>query len=308
MKKITDVNNKYEYNETKLDQSFQKACANEEFKDYVYSLNIKEDILKKYTSSLEDSFNEYKNCENCKNLENCKNNIKGYCYKPINDGNVITFTYDACPKMAKKIKEESYTSKIYMYELPTELKKASFKDIYKDDKARVPIIKYFKEFIDNYDKEEKPKGIYLNGSFGSGKTYLIAALFNEMAKKGVPSILVYYPDFLVSLKSSLFSSESGYDFYDRLDSTKRIPLLLLDDIGAEKVSDWTRDDVLGPILQYRMQNNLPTFFTSNLTIEELEKNLATTSSGIDKVKARRIVERIKQLTVNLELISKNRRN
>ena len=56
-----------------------------------------------------------------------------------------------------------------------------------------------------------------------------------------------------------------------------------------------------------MENHLPTFFTSNLTLTELEKSLSITSSGVDKVKARRIVERIKQLTVPLELVSKNRR-
>ena len=61
-------------------------------------------------------------------------------------------------------------------------------------------------------------------------------------------------------------------------------------------------------MQYRMEENLPTFFTSNLTLEELENNLAITSSGVDKLKAKRIVERIKQLTVPIELISKNRRS
>jgi primosomal protein DnaI len=88
----------------------------------------------------------------------------------------------------------------------------------------------------------------------------------------------------------------------------KTPLLLLDDIGAENCSAWSRDEVLGPILQYRMDNNLPIFFTSNLSLNELEKSLSMTSSGVDKVKARRIIERIKQLTTNLELISKNRRN
>ena len=56
-----------------------------------------------------------------------------------------------------------------------------------------------------------------------------------------------------------------------------------------------------------MEEELPTFFTSNLTIEELEKNLSITTTGADKIKARRIVERIKQLTISLELVSKNRR-
>ena len=57
-----------------------------------------------------------------------------------------------------------------------------------------------------------------------------------------------------------------------------------------------------------MEEELPTFFTSNLTLDELESTLSNTNNGIEKIKAKRIIERIKQLTVPLELISKNRRN
>lgn len=300
MKKVTDI---YKLNEDKLVHSFQDACSNKEFYDYVYGLNVKEDILMRYTSSLEDAFVENKNCKNCKGLDCCLNKVKGYCYNAINDNGMITFSYDACDKMRKKLKEDSYKENLELFEMPKEIKDASFKNIYKDDKARVPIIKYFKEFMDHYEDDEKPKGVYLNGSFGSGKTYLIACLFNEMAKRGIRSVMVYYPEFLVNLKSSFEE-----DFEDKRDYVKRVPLLLLDDIGAENTSSWSRDEILGPILQYRMENHLPTFFTSNLTIDELEEALSTTSSGVDKVKARRIIERVKQLTKSFDLISKNRRN
>ncbi len=66
--------------------------------------------------------------------------------------------------------------------------------------------------------------------------------------------------------------------------------------------------MLGTILQSRMNNHLTTFFTSNLTIEELEKHLASTKDSEDVLKARRVIERIKQLTDELPLISKNRRS
>ena len=300
MKKVTDI---YKVDEDKLAHSFQDACSDKEFYDYVYSLNVKEDIMMRYTSSLQDAFLENKNCKNCKGLDCCLNKVNGYCYNAINDKGMITFSYDACDYMRKKLNDESYKENLDLYDMPKEIKDASFKNIYKDDKARVPIIKYFKEFMDHYNDEDKPKGVYLNGSFGSGKTYLIACLFNEMAKRGVKSVLVYYPEFLVNLKSS-FSD----DFEEKREYVKRIPLLLLDDIGAENTSNWSRDEVLGPILQYRMENHLPTFFTSNLTIDELEEALSTTSSGVDKVKARRIIERVKQLTESFDLISKNRRN
>ena len=92
-----------------------------------------------------------------------------------------------------------------------------------------------------------------------------------------------------------------------MDELKKCDLLLIDDIGAESVTSWSRDEILSTILQYRMDEKLPTFFTSNLTIDELEAHLSETKESIDKVKARRIIERIKQLTDDIEIISVNRR-
>ncbi len=41
-------------------------------------------------------------------------------------------------------------------------------------------------------------------------------------------------------------------------------ILMLDDIGAEEITPWARDEVIGPLLHYRMVQELPTFFSSNL--------------------------------------------
>ena len=290
-------------NELELMHSYQDACANKEFRAYVEQLPIEEEILRKYTSNLEDALIEFKNCKNCKGLEHCENKVKGYCYTPEKEKNIINFSYVACKWQQKAFKENAYKKNLELFDMPKDIKEASLKEVYTDDKSRLPIIRYFKEFTDQYQKEKNPKGLYLTGSFGSGKTYLVAALLNEMAKKGIRCALVYYPEFLRSLKSSFQT-----DYSEKFDFIKTSPIILLDDIGAENESNWSRDEVLGPILQYRMQNHLPTFFTSNLTLEELESALSITPSGVDKVKARRIIERIKQLTISMELIGKNRRN
>ena len=65
--------------------------------------------------------------------------------------------------------------------------------------------------------------------------------------------------------------------------------------------------MLQTILQYRMEEKLPTFFTSNLTLEELESHLAITKSSDNKVKAGRIIQRIKFLSKEITMISANRR-
>ena len=56
-----------------------------------------------------------------------------------------------------------------------------------------------------------------------------------------------------------------------------------------------------------MDNNLTTFFTSNFSIDELENVLSETSKGTEAIKSRRIIERIKYLTIEEKLISKNKR-
>ena len=81
----------------------------------------------------------------------------------------------------------------------------------------------------------------------------------------------------------------------------------MDDIGADSVTEWSRDEVLGTILQYRMEERLATFFTSNLTIEELEQHLDVANKEVDHVKARRIIERVRQLCECKVMISENKR-
>ena len=190
--------------------------------------------------------------------------------------------------------------------MPKEISEASFRMIYKDDSNRLDAIKALKYFYDHYNKDKFIKGVYLHGNFGCGKTYLVSALFNELAKKGINSTIIYFPEFLRSLKASFSGDNDEYNA--RFDQVKYAPLLLLDDIGAEKLSDWARDEVLGVILQYRMEENLPTFFTSNLTLEELEVHLSIVKNSVDKVKARRIIERIKYLSTEIKMISVNRRS
>ena len=132
---------------------------------------------------------------------------------------------------------------------------------------------------------------------------MITAMLNELSKKNVDIVAVYYPEMLRSLKDAF---DEG-TFSSRINRLKKCDVLLLDDIGAESVTAWGRDEILGTILQYRMDEKLPTFFTSNLSLKELEVHLASTKNGDEKVKARRIIERIKQLTMELDLISENRR-
>ncbi len=293
--------NNYKYDRDSLIASYEKALKDPSFK-YVASLvEVDDEHLMRHTSKLKVAAAELKNCKTCKSLHACRNRVRGFVYYPKKVGCRVDFNYVACKY--KKTEIEFEEKSCNYYEMPSSLKTIRMADIAVDDAARVEIIKWLKNFYDTFEDDPHQRGLYLHGSFGSGKTFLICAMLNELAKKGIDICVAYYPKLLRSLKDSFDT-----DFSSRVEKLEKVSILFLDDIGAESVTPWSRDEILGTILQYRMDASLPTFFTSNLTIEELETNLASTKNGVEMVKARRIIERIKQLTDDMTLISKSRRN
>ena len=297
------INEKKNKNITDLEVEYFKENKNPEFKKFTQSINLNDKILMKYTSSLKQCFDEKENCKNCKGIENCKNEVIGCFYEPIIiDGN-LNFSHKTCKYKNKILHDIEYIKDGYFFEVSKEVRNAKMKDIYTDDKKRKELIKWVINFIKDYKEGKSCKGLYLSGNFGSGKSYIVSAMINELIKDGYKGALIYYPEFLRNLKSSF-----GKDFEEKFEFAKKADLLLLDDIGAENISSWSRDEILGLIIQYRMDEKLPTFFTSNLSIEELEVHLSESKDKIDKIKAKRIIERIKFITDDLTLISENKRN
>ena len=285
-----------EVNSKALKKNFLDACKDSKFCRLIKALDAKEDIVMKYTSNLETTVSELNNCSKCDGLIYCKNRLEGHVFYPSKYNNQIIFSYVPC-KYQKELKEREDNRQTREKDILS----ASFADIDITDKKRVKVIKWLKNFYDKYDKNGNFKGLYLHGNFGCGKTYLVSALFNELSKKRVSTEIVYYPELLRDIKSDFDS------YADRIDYLENVDLLLIDDIGAEKVTEWSRDEILGTILQKRMNNYKTTFFTSNLNIEELERHLRINSFSDDEIKARRIIERVKQLTEDIELISENKR-
>ena len=280
--------------ENSLKDNYIRACRNPEFQKLVANLGLTAKEAMNYTSKLEEYLQEENNCKNCHGLYECKNKIRGYTNYPQKYNNHLMFSTEACyfkSQEFKKIKESTTASK--------ELETSSLKTIDTSDKNRYKLIKWVTNFIKEYDFGKNIKGLYLHGNFGCVKTYILSACFNEMKKRGFKTKIIYLPDLLRTIKGDF---EAMNDIMDELCN---VDILLIDDIGAEKVTDWGRDEILGTILQSRMNEHKTTFFTSNFTIKELEEHLS--NKGVDKVKANRIIERIKQLTIDMEMLGANMR-
>ena len=288
---------KVDNNHEELEKSFKESLKDTKFKEIVSTLGIRPNLAMKYTSLIADCAGEQNNCATCKGLNFCKNKVNGCYMMPLVEENKLTFAYKECQykeELEKKQKEARSATK--------ELAKACFKDLDVTDKKRKDVLTWIKKFYDNFDFVNFQKGLYLHGNFGCGKTYIIASLFNELKKKGARCEIVYFPTLLRNLKSDFDN------FGDEIAYLLDVDLLLIDDIGAEKVTEWSRDEVLATILQERMENYKSTFFTSNLNLEELERHFRTSNNNSDEeIKIKRILERIKYMTIDMELLSENKR-
>lgn len=226
-------------------------------------------------------------------------------YKPIlvmNHG-YADVSYEETPELIAAEKEAAIKNRLRLINLPATLKKASLAQVDLDDLGRLPVFEKLLAFVEQYPAIQK--GLYLYGDFGVGKSFMVAALAHDLSeKRGVSSTLLHYPSFVIDAKNAI----SDGNVKALVDELKLSEVLILDDIGAEQSTPWVRDEILQVILQYRMQENLPTFFTSNFNFEDLEKHFAKGKNGNDETwEARRVMERIRYLAEETRLEGVNRR-
>ena len=226
-------------------------------------------------------------------------------YKPIlvmNHG-YADVSYEETPELIAAEKEAAIKNRLKLINLPASLRKASLAQVDLDDLGRLPVFEKLLAFVEQYPTILK--GLYLYGDFGVGKSFMVAALAHDLSeKRGVSSTLLHYPSFVIDVKNAIGDG----NVKTLVDEIKLSEVLILDDIGAEQSTAWVRDEILQVILQYRMQENLPTFFTSNFNFEELEQHFAKGKHGNDETwEARRVMERIRYLAEETRLEGVNRR-
>ncbi|MEG9198998.1 primosomal protein DnaI [Lactococcus lactis] len=206
-------------------------------------------------------------------------------------------SYQTTNELAQQQAAQNLLRRVNIIGLPKDLKQVTLADIALDDVQRIKPYQALVDFITNLPKK---KGLYLYGDFGVGKSFMLAAMANELAKKGISTTLLHYPTFISDLD---FDNAKVW-----VNEIKASQVLVLDDIGAEQNNAWVRDSILQVILQHRMQENLPTFFTSNLRMEELEQHLAETKRADEIWPAKRVMERVKYLAEEMRLEGTNRRH
>lgn len=233
---------------------------------------------------------ERKNCKYCNSLSECKNKNYGH-YTIFKDD---CFSLVACEMYKALEQRENLIQTLY---LPQKILDAKIEDYYTNSESRKKIYSSMINFITNYDSNKLNKGLYLFGGFSLGKTYTLATMANELAKKNISCLLIFFPDLVSDLKSAISTPR----YTSLINMLKEVDVLMLDDLGSENMTPWLRDDVLGPILNYRLLENKSVFISSNISPSNLVNHLSIDKTPESKLKGERIVSRLHSLVVAISM-------
>ena len=143
------------------------------------------------------------------------------------------------------------------------------------------------------------KGLFLHGEKGTGKTKLAAIIANERAGAGKPVLFASVPDLMADIRASLSSGGTS----ERVQAVKETPFLVLDDLGAEKMTEWVGEQLFC-IVNHRYNEQLPTVVTSNYSPTQIIRHMATVDRGgnvIDDMQGQRIMSRIYGMCERVEI-------
>ena len=131
-------------------------------------------------------------------------------------------------------------------------------------------------------------GLLLWGDVGTGKSFIAGCIANALLDKGVPVIMTNFARLLNKLTDMYAGDRNAY-----IDSFKRYPLMIIDDLGVERNSEFAREQVFS-VIDSRYRSELPMIVTTNLTLEELQHPEDLSRSRIYD----RILERCLPIRVN----------
>ena len=271
--------------------------------NFLQTYGLDESWVENYPYRFHQWIDQLSLCQNCPGLNQCHQKQKGEVLDLSYTG-FLTLQVRPCRYARQQLQAEKHVHNYRINDLPRRLWTVSITDINIDEEEAAYAAAVAK--ISQNLLAPAEKGLYLFGAPGVGKTYLAACACNSFARQGKRVVFVHVPTMASRIKGLLDDRDS---FEDELYEMKRADFAVFDDIGAESVTSWLRDEVLLPIFNERMDRQKLTWFTSNENFSSLENHyMYNQKSDKEELKAVRIMERIKALSKEMKITGKNRRN
>jgi len=170
-------------------------------------------------------------------------------------------------KRKEKPLEEQIEILIHNAKIPKGYINKSVSDYKVDDPLSSELKNGVAEYVRSFTSIKKGTGLYIySKANGSGKTHIACACAVALIK--LYQIKVKFAtvtEMLNDIKDSFKNNKPTLKRYQECD------LLVLDDFGSEKITEWAEETVF-TVLDYREKNELPIIYTSNIDINDLEYN------------------------------------
>ena len=138
------------------------------------------------------------------------------------------------------------------------------------------VLMQVRSFVREFPNPDRP-GLLLAGDTGTGKTHLAVAALKAIIDKGHQGIFFDYQNLLDRIRSS-YDKTSGSSDKETYRSALDAEVLLLDDLGSHRVTDWVEDTVTS-IVTYRCNHKKPLIATTNLSPDDTGAVAYTTPGG-----------------------------
>ena len=278
-------------------ESIYALSKEKNIQEFLKTYHLNTSIMDDYWVEFLDYNDDYQLCQGCQSLQNCRKDNQGMKKNLVyRDGEVIleleSCLYGKALERRRLLLEKFVITNVNDDILLTDLTSL---EIVKKANSLSPNGQNTLGHILKYLQEPNDKGLFLHGEMGTGKTTLLAGLMNSLAKKGKEIGFIHFPTYLIDLKASFSTGDTEY----AMERLMKVDYLLLDGIGEENVTVWSRDEILLTILSYRLLNHLPTFFTSMYGYKDLKK-VYTIKKG-DEIRANTIISKLKALSIEIML-------
>lgn len=227
---------------------------------------------------------------------NNKVTIDGY-WPVLRTDPYIEVVYLPTKEKAKELKRQTIKEHLKFYDSEIYIQAASLDKFDVTNVEREKAYNLASDFLKRYKKDRYVKGLYIYGKYATGKSYLLSAIAHHLAENNIQVLFVYMPDLVRSIRQGM--NEGNLE--QRINQLKQADVLMVDDIGGENMTSWFRDEILVPVMQYRLSAKLPVFMSSNFEYIQLIETLTVHKDEMNRVKAARLIQRLKDLMIYVKL-------